>query len=257
MTSPNPAPKQTLPFNRLKIIGFALLFVLLSVMVPFSIQQELNNQTDRLWNALFTPWMIVLTVALLTIYYLSDALRLWFTLHALGQHQPLRAMLPLVFINILFSNITPMATGGGVVQVWFLHRRGINIGAATAATTLRTLLASLMIFLPAPFLIMGIDSLVNSSTISAWAPWMALFATLYVAFFVALLLRLRWFIQLGTTLLLTLRKLHLINASRERRWRFRLRREMIRFDCSFRTFFKASRTEKLLALASTATFLMA
>ena len=256
MNRPSLASNQKLPFKRQKIIGFAVLFVLLSVLVPFTIQEELNGQGERLWNTLINPWVVVSSVALLALYYLSDALRLWFTLRALGQHQPLLSMFPLVFINILFSNITPMATGGGMVQVWFLHRRGIHIGAATAATTLRTLLASLMIFLPAPFLIMGIDRLVNSPTISAWAPWMGLCAALYVGFFVILLLRLRWFMQAGTSMLSAVRRARLISPTRERRWKFRLRKEMIRFDYSFRAFFKANRTDKLLAIVSTATFLV-
>lgn len=241
----------------MKIIGFAVLFVLLSALIPLSIQKDLNGQAEQLWRTLFTPGIIVSGAALLAVYYLSDALRLWFTLRALGQIQPLRSMFSLVFINILFSNITPMATGGGVVQVWFLHRRGIHIGAATAATTLRTLLASLMIFLPAPFLMIGIDLLVDNPAISTWGPWMGLFAAIYVAFFFVLLLRLRWFMLAGATFLALLRQLHLINEHRERRWRFRFRREMIRFDYSFRAFFKARRTDKLLALVSTAVFLIA
>jgi len=246
----------TLPFNRLKVAGFAVLFVMLSALVPLTIQQELNGKADQLWNALLNPWVIFSALALLAVYYLSDALRLWFTLRALGQHQHLRTMFPLVFINILFSNITPMATGGGVVQVWFLHRRGIHIGAATAATTLRTLLASLMIFLPAPFLMIGIDHLIDNPAISTWGPWMGLFAALYVAFFFVVLLRLRWFMHAGATILAILRRTHLINPAREHRWRFRLRREIIRFDYSFRAFFKAGRTDRLAALISTATFLV-
>ncbi|HCN70803.1 MAG TPA: TIGR00374 family protein [Pusillimonas sp.] len=256
MKSSNPKHGLKLPLNRLKIVSFAVLFVLLSALVPFTIQQELNGQGEQLWNALFSPRMLVAAAALLAVYYLTDALRLWFTLRALGQYQPLRAMFPLVFINILFSNITPMATGGGVVQVWFLHRRGIHIGAATAATTLRTLLASLMIFLPAPFLMMSIDRLVDNPAISTWGPWMGLVAALYVAFFCVLLLKMRWFIHLGAQFLAVLKKTHLISASRERRWRFRLTREMIRFDYSFRAFFKAGYTDRLLALGSTALFLI-
>ncbi|MDO8863463.1 lysylphosphatidylglycerol synthase transmembrane domain-containing protein [Haliea sp. E1-2-M8] len=245
----------TLPVNPFKIIGFAVLFVLLSALVPVTIVKELNGQFDLLWRELFTPRFIVSALALLTVYYVSDGLRLWFTLRSLGQHQPLRTMLPLVFINLLFSNITPMATGGGVVQVWYLHRRGIHIGAATAATTVRTLLSSLMIFLPAPVLLFSIDRLVDSPLASQWGGWLGLFAVLYVAFFLLLLWRLRWFIHAATAVLALAHRLHLIGESRQRRWRFRLRREMIRFGYSFQAFFKGNLADLVLALVSTAIFL--
>lgn len=245
------------PVNRIKLAGFAVLFILLSALVPFTIQRELNGQFAPLWRELFTLRFVALALALLLVYYLSDGLRLWFTLRALNQHQPLRAMLPLIFINILVSNITPMATGGGMAQIWYLHRRGIHIGAATAATTLRTLLASLMIFLPAPLLLLSIDQLVDTPLANQWGPWLGLFAALYVAFFMLLLWRLRWVIHLATAVLALAHRLRLIGEPRQRRWRFRLRREMIRFGYSFRAFFKGNRTYLLLALISTAVFLVA
>lgn len=256
MTSNNVDPGPRVPVSPVKVLGFALLFILLSVLVPLTIQQELSGHVDQLWSTLLTPRLVASILLLLVVYYLSDALRLWFTLRALGQHQPLRTMFPLVFINVLFSNITPMATGGGVVQIWHLHRRGIHVGAATAATTLRTLLASLMIFLPAPLLLVGFDKLVDSPLANQWAPWLGLFATLYVGFFILLLWRLRWFIHAATAILALARRLHLLGERRQRRWRFRLRREMIRFDYSFRAFFKGNRVDLLLALISTAVFLV-
>jgi len=233
-----------------------LLFIALSVLVPVTIQQQLDGQFNLLWRALFTPQFILSALALLLVYYLSDGLRLWFTLRALGQQQPLTSIVPLVFINVLFSNITPMATGGGVVQIWYLHRRGAPLGVATAATTLRTLLASVMIFLPAPVLLFSIDRLVDSPLATQWGGWLALFAALYVAFFMLLLWRLRWFIAAVTTGLAAMNRLHLIGKSRQRRWRSRLRREMIRFGYSFRAFFQGARLDSFLAIVSTLVFLV-
>ncbi|TCO77903.1 lysylphosphatidylglycerol synthase transmembrane domain-containing protein [Chromatocurvus halotolerans] len=256
MRPPEPISRITLPASRAKLLAFAALFIILSAVVPLTIHQELDGQVDHLWRELLKPRLVVSAVALLCVFYLSDALRLWFTLRALGEHPPFRVMLPLVFINVLFSGVTPMATGGGVMQIWHLHRHGIRIGAATAATTLRTLLSTLMIFLPAPLVLISLDELVGSSFAGQWSPWLGLFAALYLAFFVLLLWRLRWFIHAATAMLALAHRMHLIGSSRQRRWRFRLRREMIRFGYSFRAFFKGRPADQLLALVSTAIFLL-
>lgn len=256
-TPPRRFSKTRVPVSSLKLISFAVLFVLLSSLVPLTIQQELNGQFTNLWQKLVTPQLLVSVFALLLIYYLSDAFRLWFCLRSLGQRLPLRSMLPLVFINLLFSNITPMATGGGFIQIWQLHRRGVHIGVATAATTLRTVLSSLLIFLPAPVLFFSVHQLVNSPLSHLWGPLLGLFAAFYVAFFVLLLWRLRWFIHAVSGLLVAARHLHLIGEARLRRWRFRLRREMIRFGYSFRAFFKGNRRDGFLAVLSTLVFLIA
>lgn len=238
------------------MFGFAALFILLSAVVPLAIQREMTDQMDGLWWELFTPRLLVPALALLLVYYTSDGLRLWFTLRALGQRQPLRSMFPLVFINMLFSNVTPMATGGGVVQVWHLYRRGVHIGAATAATTLRTLLASLIIFVPTPVLLLSLDALEHSPLANQWVGWFGLLAAFYVVFFVLLLLRMRWFIGAASVLLSLAQRLRIITGSRRRRWQFRLCREMLRFGQSFRAFFKGSGFDRSMAILCTLVFLV-
>lgn len=238
------------------MFGFAVLFVMLSAVVPWAIQREMAGQGDHLWRDLLTPRLLLPALALLLVYYVSDGLRLWFTLRALGQRQPLRSMFPLVFINMLFSNVTPMATGGGVVQVWHLYRRGVHIGAATAATTLRTLLASLIIFVPTPILLLSMDALEHSPLANQWVGWFGVLAALYVAFFILLLTRLRWFIGAACALLAIAQCLRILKPARRRRWQLRLYREMLRFGHSFRAFFKGNGFDRSMAIIWTVVFLI-
>jgi len=44
----------------------------------------------------------------------------------------------ITFLNVFVSNITPSAAGGGFIQIYYLNKYGVNIGDATAATTIRT-----------------------------------------------------------------------------------------------------------------------
>ncbi|WP_207062781.1 lysylphosphatidylglycerol synthase transmembrane domain-containing protein [Motiliproteus sp. SC1-56] len=235
---------------------FTALFLLLSTAVPYTIYTELDGRfplgAERLWSA---P-LVLGCVALLTVYYCSDGLRLFFVLKALGYAIPRRRLAPLVFINLLVSNLTPMATGGGLAQVWYLRREGVHVGAATAATTLRTLLASAMIFVPAPFLFLFLDALKRNPLHGHWTFFLGAAAALYVGFFTLLLLRRGWFIHLLDLILRLLHRLHLIGAPRLRRWRFGLRREMIRFTVALRAFRKGPRQAVLLALLFSLLFLL-
>ncbi|QJR80159.1 flippase-like domain-containing protein [Alteromonas pelagimontana] len=243
-------------FSRVKLFLFVLLFISLSALVPWTIQRELEGQFSQLWDKLATASFILPALALLFIYYLSDALRLWFALRAVGRKQAFLSMIPMIFINLLFSNVTPMATGGGVAQVWFLHKQGVQVGAAVAATTLRTLMASMMIFIPAPLVLFSIKGLSDSSLSSRWGTSLAIFALLYALFFIILLWRPRWLASAVDKGLALICMTGMLSQSRRHRWRLRFLRELVRFTHYFRIFFKGKPVNSLFAVISTMVFLL-
>lgn len=256
VTSNLPSVASLLGGRPLKMITFAVLFLALSASVPYLIWQELSAQTVALQMPQLSVNAMLAILGLLMLYYLSDALRLWSVLLALGVSIKARRMIPLVFINLLFSNISPMATGGGLIQIWYMKRHGVHLGEATAATTLRTVIASLLIFLPAPLLLVTMNRLQDTPLAQQWVPWFVLFATVYVGFFFCLIWRLRWFIGALGSLLDQLYRLSLISHKRLTRWQFKLRKEMLRFGRSFRAFLTAPPSHIALALLSTALFLL-
>jgi uncharacterized membrane protein YbhN (UPF0104 family) len=99
---------------------------------------------------LLSPPVIASLTLLLAIYYLADGMRLYLVVRAMNHRFPFRFIMKLVFVNIFFSNATPMATGGGFVQIYFLSRNGFSIGEATAATSIRTMIAALGMLTLAP-----------------------------------------------------------------------------------------------------------
>ncbi len=243
--------------NRLRLGLFATLFLTLSITVPCVIHTALGAQPlafDRRW---LSPHLWISCAALLTLYYSCDGLRLFFTLKALGYRVALRHLGPLVFINILVSNLTPMATGGGLAQIWYLRRYGVHIGAATAATTLRSLQAIGFIFLPTPFLLLTLAPLKNGPLGERLPLYLALFAVLYLGVFAVILLRMRWIMALVDAFLALPARLRLVREERIRHWHFRARREMVRFSRAVRSFFRKPRTDAMLALVFTALFLLA
>lgn len=256
MTSNLPSVASLLGGRPLKVVTFIVLFITLSASVPYLIWQELSTQAVDLQMPALTGKACLAILALLLLYYVSDGLRLWSVLLALGVRIKARRMIPLVFINLLFSNISPMATGGGLIQIWYMKRHGVHLGEATAATTLRTVIASLLIFFPAPLLLVTMNQLQDSPLAQQWVPWFVLFATLYVGFFLCLVWRLRWFIGAMSYLLNQLHRFSLISQKRLVRWQFKLRKEMLRFGRSVRVFLTAPPPHIALTLLSTALFLL-
>ncbi len=202
-------------------------------------------------------WPLLLGVAgLLIVYFTTDALRLYYILRALGCHLRAVDLGKLTFINILFSNITPLATGGGFAQIWYLSRRKIPLGTATAATTLRTLLAMVFIFLPVPFLVAKLPFFRSSETIASSGFLLGLFATAYLALFSLMLFRLKWFLGFFDVLTKLLVRMRLTKEETLDRLRRKLFREAIRFSYGIRIFLGGKKRDIFLSFLYTAIFLV-
>lgn len=131
-------------------LASAVLFVGLTLVGLATTQVFSGGAVPEIDLRLFDFKALLAIFSLLVFYFASDGLRLYFILRTVGERVSLRDITPLVFINFFFSNITPMATGGGFAQVLYLQRIGVSIGSAAAATSIRTILAMLVIFTAAP-----------------------------------------------------------------------------------------------------------
>ncbi|WP_111494766.1 lysylphosphatidylglycerol synthase transmembrane domain-containing protein [Marinobacter bohaiensis] len=239
-----------------RLVLFSLLFLLLSAAGTWTIYSQFAERNFSFDDRLLHPGFLAGAVVLLLIYFLSDGLRLYYTLRALGHRVPFRDMFRLVFINIFFSNVTPMATGGGVAQIWYLRRHGVRLGTATAATTLRTVLAVAFIFTVTPACLIWMDALQGRAIIGRIAELLAVFIVLYLGFFAVVLWRTHWLIMLLTGLLQAVRRARLIGPARHKRWQFRMKREMTRFSRAFTVYRRGPRRYIALSILFTLLFLV-
>ena len=152
MTSDDPDPLLPAERNGTRPLVWALsaiLFVTFSGLGLWLAARVTGGGLPHLDRRLFEPSALALIAGFLVVYYLSDGLRLYHVLRALDVTVGFRKLMPLVVINILFSNVTPLASGGAFVQVWYLRRIGVPVGTSAAATTI---LAMIPIFAAAPVL---------------------------------------------------------------------------------------------------------
>lgn len=245
--------KQT-SWRRLTV--FTLIFVAMTAAGLYAVYDQFAGRSLTFDSRLIAPSTLVMAGLLLAVYFVSDGLRLHYTLRALGHRLPFKVMFRLVFINLFFSNVTPMATGGGFAQIWYLHRHGVPMGRATAATTIRTVLAVLFIFTLTPIFLLTLRALKYHTITGNIGVALAVFIILYLGFFAILLFRTHWLIAPLTRLLIALRHFHLISEDRHRRWQFKARREMLRFSDSFGDYLKGRPLYVALSILFTALFLL-
>ncbi|MCG8519905.1 MAG: flippase-like domain-containing protein [Pseudomonadales bacterium] len=239
-----------------RLLLFSALFLGLTALGLYTIWDRFAGRSITFDDRLLSPISLIAITGLVLLYFLMDGLRLHFTLRALGHRLPMAALFKLVFINLFFSNVTPMATGGGVAQVVYLRQHGIPLGRATAATTIRTVLAVAVIFTLAPLFLMWLPALQSFSLNQQLGTALAVFAAIYLTFFALVLFRTRWLLVPLQAMLAGLHRAHALGDDRYRRWRFRLKRELIRFAHSFRAYLAGPRRWVALSVLCTVGFLL-
>jgi len=140
--------------NNTKYFAFVLLFLFITVASFFVIYQLVSDRSLVLSLKIFSNLLFVKMIGLMLVYLMLDALRLYYVLKAIGVSVQYRYIFKLVFINIFISNVTPFATGGGFAQVYFLNKKGVSVGDASAASLIRTFLAIAFMMLTAPIIVM-------------------------------------------------------------------------------------------------------
>lgn len=231
-------------------------FVAITTLGLLSVYHLFAEQSLRFDARLLQPPILILASLLLLLYFCADGLRLYYCLKALGYPLPLPLIFKLVFINLFFSNITPMATGGGLAQVWYLQRAGVPISRASAATGIRTLLAVVMIFSLAPAYLLLQDQFDQQSLINKFGPALAVFTLIYIVGLLIVVLRSRWLIAPASSALHQFRRRQWLSKSRHQRLQFSLRRGILRFSRSFVDFAQGRRSDAALAVFWTAVFLL-
>lgn len=243
-----------------KLLGYfvlAILFFSLSFLTVWFIHTHFSSGSFKVPLSLFSAENLMVVGLLLFLYFLFDGLRLYSVIRALGEHLPFSYIMKLVFINIFISNVTPMATGGGFVQVYFMSKKGMSIGQATAATSLRTMLSALILFTLAPIII-WIDP--NQFSVFSGHHHVLRLITIvsvgYLLFFWVILFRIRIVKRMLFGLLSLLKAMKIFSPARFRRVFAKLSAELRSFSKGFKRYFKEGTSWAIASVACTAIFLL-
>ena len=242
--------------QKMRYFGLAALFFALSFATIFFVHHYFSGGKMQLPAGLLSLHVIISLVFLLIFYFLADGLRLYCVIRATGSRIALSYIIKLVFINIFISNVTPLATGGGVVQVYFMRQKGMPIGKATAVTTIRTMLAALILFTLTPIIIWTRPELFHVFLHKNLLYAITGFSCMYLIVFRVIIFRIRtvkvWLIR-G---LYVLQRLKIISRNRFRSSYLRLSDELDLFAEGFKLYLKGNRIWVVLSIVFTALFLL-
>ena len=119
-----------------KLLNFAFIFGTLAIVLLLGVNgQEMSGAMEALKS--IGPEWIALCVLAWAAYLCIDAASVYFFLRRQGYHITVRYALFVSISGIYYSNITPGATGGQPMQVYYLKKRGIPIGIGTSALTVK------------------------------------------------------------------------------------------------------------------------
>jgi uncharacterized protein (TIRG00374 family) len=237
-------------------LGLAVLFFTLSFTTVYVVHHYFSGGRLRIPSNLLSANVIGSLAVLLTLYFLADGLRLYCVIRAMGFRIAFAYIVKLVFVNIFVSNVTPLATGGGVVQVYFLKQKGMPIGEATAATSIRTMLAALILFTLTPVIIWAEPNQFRMFFHRNLLHGITGLSCAYLAVFWIILFRIRiikrWVFR-GLYLLNTLK---IVSRSRFGAVFLKVSRELDLFSCGFKRYFRSNPGWAALSVAFTALFLL-
>lgn len=174
-------------FNQIMDFRYALIYLALFLVVSAVALYIIYNLFAEGFNfqrILDFPFEVLAMLGvLLFFYFIFDGLRLFAILKTLEADITFFAIYKLVFINLFVSNITPLASGGGFAQVYFLQHKGVPLGKSSAATLIRTLLATTMLFIGAPLILLSNERMLSLVPGNSVYYYLAAFVGLYLLFF--------------------------------------------------------------------------
>jgi hypothetical protein len=200
--------------NIKNVLLYFSIFLAISAAVLYYIYKVFAEGANLERIFTFSSDIIFALFILLFFYFIFDALRLFCVLKTLQADISFLSVYKLVFINLFISNITPMATGGGVAQVYFLQQRGVPLGKSSAGVVIRTLLSASMLFVSVPLILFNNKALMNILPGNTIYIYVSIFILLYIAFFYILIFKIKIIMKFFYIILHFLHSKHLLSRKR-------------------------------------------
>lgn len=197
------------------------------------------------------PLLLLLALLLAISVAVVDNLRLRLLVAGLGEKLTFAFGLELVFANNFFSAITPFATGGGALQVYMMHERGITIAKGMASTVMKFILSIVFLGISSPLLLLAFPGLVQTANIRYLFLYTTISFGIAAAFYLTVLFW-PWATQSLVRLFLSiLQRIRLIHAERAERWQEKILHIIQEFSTSFKSYFGRGKVYILLGFLCT------
>ena len=251
------AEKQKRKIKKVRYFIYFSIFIVLSALTFYYLYNIFNKPTKIFVFRSFSFPILTALGILLLAYFIFDGLRLYYILKTLECEIDFKSIFKLVFVNLFISNVTPLATGGGFIQVYFLNKKGISLGDATAATTIRTVIATVTVFVTAPLVLFTGDTIEAGVALNRIILYMSIFAFLYFSIFYVIIFKNKLIKRIVYNILIFLRHKNLINHDRFKSVSKFLFKEINIFGKGLSSFFKGNKLYVFSSIFFAMLFLLA
>ena len=116
-----------------KTIRNAIIFILLIILTFYIILKDQN--TDEIFEIIGTVKLryVLIAVICMSIYVICEAINIGRTLKALNEKTSFFNNIKYALIGFFFSGITPAASGGQPMQIYYMYKDKISVANSTLA----------------------------------------------------------------------------------------------------------------------------
>lgn len=182
-------------------------------------------------------WLLLLALLLSFGAALVDNLRLRLLVAGLGEPLSFTFGLELVYANNFFSAITPFATGGGALQVYMMHEKGISIAKGIASTAMKFIQSIVFLGLTSPLLLIAFPDMIRTANIRYLFLYTTISFGVAAAFYLTVLFW-PWATRSMVRIILAIpQRIRLIDAGRAAGWNEKIMHIINEFSQSFKSYF--------------------
>ena len=119
--------------NIKSILKNFIIFIFL-IIITFSVLFK-NEDFNQILNIVLSinPVYLILSITAMFFYFVFESINIKSILNTFGKKIPLFKAIKYSLIEFFFSGITPAASGGQPMEIYFMHREGIPIAYSTVA----------------------------------------------------------------------------------------------------------------------------
>lgn len=121
--------------------NLGLIYIAITVIIIVVLGISNQSFSDLFASfASFDYFWLVLMLACVAAYYLLENYSLWYYLKSENEPMGFFSALKATMIGQYYCALTPFASGGQPMQIYYMHKKGVSMGVATSAMTVKVVI---------------------------------------------------------------------------------------------------------------------
>lgn len=215
-----------------KGLRFAIIVSLLisGLLILFTIDRK---SLQRIFINIQPQFLLYVLLIMLANWFIGG-LRLKILIKTIGNNISLKDSIMVYLAGAFVSNVTPFASGGGPFQIYFLHKKGINVGQSSTAIVIQFVLRLFFFGLMTPIFLIFFNWAISPGVIPVFLFYLAFGFGMVFSFGIIILILVPQIMDKLINLVFNIKKVKKFfrNNGRAKRWLVKARTELREFRYS-------------------------